>query len=419
MISRTGCSCDFLRLTTAAELNNRFNMRLPAASTCIGQSPSLHESGPRTRRPVARRIVLASAFVAVLSGLAASSRAALIIGFTGSTGDVNADAGFQRAANYLQSRFSDNVSVTINRGFAALSPGVLGSAGSFTQTFTYTEFRTAVARDITTASDSVFSAGLPGGSSFSMYTNRTAENGNTATPYVDTTGENTTNVRLTTANAKALSLSTYSGTDANITFSNLFTWDFDNSDGVTAGAQDFVGVAIHELMHALGFTSGVDALDTTTGGTDDNLRAHSLDFTRHSTASVGAGADIDFTGDSRAGNHGSDRVASGTGQRCERSRSAGARCDRMGFGSHPRARHRGSRPRTHRSRPDPAAQRRARRRRFTASLLGNCSRARRTVDAPQSADFLPAPATCTPSWKWPTCATWRRPSNSSPASSKA
>jgi hypothetical protein len=41
------------------------------------------------------------------------------------------------------------------------------------------------------------------------------------------------------------------------------------------------------------------------------------------------------------------------------------------------------------------------------------------VDAPQSADFLPAPATCTPSWKWPTCATWRRPSNSSPASSKA
>jgi hypothetical protein len=224
----------------------------------------------------------------------------LIIGFTGSTGDVNADAGFQRAANYLQPRFSDNVSVTINRGFAALSPGVLGSAGSFTQTFTYTEFRTAVARDITTASDSVFSAGLPGGSSFSMYTNRTAENGNTATPYVDTTGENTTNVRLTTANAKALSLSTYSGTDANITFSNLFTWDFDNSDGVTAGAQDFVGVAIHELMHALGFTSGVDALDTTTGATDDNLRAHSLDFTRHSTASVGAGADIDFTGDSRA-----------------------------------------------------------------------------------------------------------------------
>lgn len=300
MTSRTGCSCDFLRLTTAAELNNRFNMRLPAASTCIGQSPSLHDSGPRTRRPVARRIVLASAFVAVLSGLAASSRAALIIGFTGSTGDVNADAGFQRAANYLQPRFSDNVSVTINRGFAALSPGVLGSAGSFTQTFTYTQFRTAVAGDITTASDSVFSAGLPGGSSFSMYTNRTAENGNTATPYVDTTGANTTNVRLTTANAKALSLSSYSGTDANITFSNLFTWDFDNSDGVTAGAQDFVGVAIHELMHALGFTSGVDALDTTTGATDDNLRAHSLDFTRHSTASVGAGADIDFTGDSRA-----------------------------------------------------------------------------------------------------------------------
>ena len=42
-------------------------------------------------------------------------------------------------------------------------------------------------------------------------------------------------------------------------------FDFDPSDGITSGATDFVGVATHEIGHALGFTSGVDLIDVFTG----------------------------------------------------------------------------------------------------------------------------------------------------------
>ncbi len=46
-----------------------------------------------------------------------------------------------------------------------------------------------------------------------------------------------------------------------MSFSNQYVWDFDRSDGITAGAIDFVGVAAHEIGHALGFRSGVDLAD--------------------------------------------------------------------------------------------------------------------------------------------------------------
>ena len=49
--------------------------------------------------------------------------------------------------------------------------------------------------------------------------------------------------------------------DASISFSSLYSWDFDPSDGIGAGLQDFVGVTIHEMGHALGFVSGVDDVD--------------------------------------------------------------------------------------------------------------------------------------------------------------
>jgi len=223
-----------------------------------------------------------------------------MISFTGSTGNISADAGFQRAADFIQSKFSDNVNVSIQRGFASLGAGILGQAGSATQQFTYANFRTAVNDDVLSSSDVIYASSLPAGS-FSVYTNRTTNNGNSAVPYLDTTGPNTTNVELTTANAKALGLSSFVGPDAQITFSSNFTWDFDDRDGITAGSQDFVGVAIHELMHAMGFVSGVDDLDFGGGSSpDDNYRVAALDFTRHSAASFAAGATIDFTADSRA-----------------------------------------------------------------------------------------------------------------------
>jgi hypothetical protein len=67
---------------------------------------------------------------------------------------------------------------------------------------------------------------------------------------------------LTQANAKALGI-IFPGADATITFSSTFAFDYDNSNGVDAGLLDFETVAAHEIGHALGFISGVDAIDGT------------------------------------------------------------------------------------------------------------------------------------------------------------
>ena len=69
------------------------------------------------------------------------------------------------------------------------------------------------------------------------------------------------------ANLRALGLIANSNTalDASITFSSAFTWDFNPNNGITAGAFDFVGVATHEIGHALGFVSGVDTVDAVSG----------------------------------------------------------------------------------------------------------------------------------------------------------
>ena len=54
--------------------------------------------------------------------------------------------------------------------------------------------------------------------------------------------------------------------DAAITFNSAFTFDFDNSDGITAGTSDFEAVALHEIGHALGFTSAADIVDVFSSG---------------------------------------------------------------------------------------------------------------------------------------------------------
>jgi hypothetical protein len=46
-----------------------------------------------------------------------------------------------------------------------------------------------------------------------------------------------------------------------MTFSSNFAFDYDRSDGITPGQFDFVGVAVHEIGHGLGFISGVDDVD--------------------------------------------------------------------------------------------------------------------------------------------------------------
>ncbi|HSG23666.1 MAG TPA: NF038122 family metalloprotease [Azonexus sp.] len=242
-----------------------------------------------------------------LGGIAAAAMAlcmagpaqALVFNLT-STGNLSADAGFQRAANFWQGVFIDPITVNITAGFQALPANVLGSAGSNFQSSTFSLMKAALAADATSMDDATMVAGLPGGTSYSKLINGTTDAGGAT--HLQT---GITDLEMTRANAKAIGLAANNaaGEDARITFSSAFNFDFDPSDSIGAGLWDFVGIAIHELGHAMGFISGVDVLDYNSNGpgagrySDVQFSpfANPLDFTRCSQASQAAGADMDWT----------------------------------------------------------------------------------------------------------------------------
>jgi hypothetical protein len=215
---------------------------------------------------------------------------ALVVSLNPAAGmDPNALAGFQAAANYWQSQLTDNVTVNVNVGFSALGPDILGSAGSTRAVFSVADVRAALIGDATSTNDMLAIGNLPtlsglGGISFLTQVN--SETGSTAVTLDNDDSDNNRFLYLNTANAKALGLmGANAAADASITFSSLFSWDFDQSNGVGAGLQDFVGVAIHEIGHALGFVSGVDIVDGYIGNPTnlDNYAIYSaLDFFRFS-----------------------------------------------------------------------------------------------------------------------------------------
>ncbi|MBC7505354.1 MAG: PEPxxWA-CTERM sorting domain-containing protein, partial [Sandarakinorhabdus sp.] len=97
----------------------------------------------------------------------------------------------------------------------------------------------------------------------SGYANPTTKIGvNIAAKVYDTDNSaNNSAMAITTANAKALGYTGFAGSDASITFSSQFAFDFDPRGCIAANSYDFIGIATHEIGHALGFVSGVDTYD--------------------------------------------------------------------------------------------------------------------------------------------------------------
>ncbi len=176
--------------------------------------------------------------------------------------DPTAVAAFRAAADQWEGLLSDPVTVRLDFGFQALDPGVLGSARIDAGAARYTRVRGALRRDRTSPDDKTATANLPKGGKLEFRTNDPS-----GTVILDN-GRGLDNrwLNVPRANLKALRLLGDDGLrDATIQFSPDFSFDFDPSDGITPGAFDFLGVATTEIGHALGFVSGVDAVDVFTG----------------------------------------------------------------------------------------------------------------------------------------------------------
>lgn len=149
------------------------------------------------------------------------------------------------AAQYIEKQFTDNVTVTISVSMANMGPGVIGATGS--SYASPPSYATALAGLIAgkDADDSIQDY-LPVGPTLPVRYNGASD-----------TVTNETVVWVTRANFKA-ALGSTTGGDANMQFNTQFPFDFDPTNGITSGTMDFQSVVVHEVGHALGFTSGAD-----------------------------------------------------------------------------------------------------------------------------------------------------------------
>lgn len=198
---------------------------------------------------------------------------------------ASARTALQEAAAAWSAVIHTPITISIDISFAHLGAGILGQTGSVTAALDYDQVR---ARLIANAqADDAYLNLLP---TFAQL--------QTSLPDSSFTVSRTMSVNRAEAlalgfNAALLpkQVSTVDGStlvDGTMEFSLDFPFDYNRADGISSNSTDFVAVAIHELGHALGFTSAIDS-QVIPGITTVNL--HPMDLFR---VAPGTGA-TDFT----------------------------------------------------------------------------------------------------------------------------
>ena len=150
-------------------------------------------------------------------------------------------AGFVAAIDYVveyfDHLFTDAITINIDVGYGevngqTLGSGALGESITFLNSYNYSTLRGALAGDAKSADDANAVASLPGSDPI----------GGTHTYWVSTAEQKA--LGLLAANAGAI--------DGYVGFSSTLPFDYNRSDGISAGLYDFVGTVEHEISEVLG-----------------------------------------------------------------------------------------------------------------------------------------------------------------------
>lgn len=214
-----------------------------------------------------RSAALAASALAAVSVATPASATTIVLNGLENIQSYNARLGYQIAAAYWENMLTNNATVVFDVAFRELAPTTLGSTGSERLDVSTSLVYSAMAATGNSALDATALASLGaeiaagGGTGVNMLLSRLDDPSQT---YFDTShgfGSNNDTTYANTSVLKAIGLLNDMETDASISFNSLINFDFDPSDGISAGATDFIGVAIHEMGHGLGFVSGVDLYD--------------------------------------------------------------------------------------------------------------------------------------------------------------
>jgi hypothetical protein len=189
----------------------------------------------------------------------------------GGVAGSQAQQGFNIAASYWGSMLTNKAVINLGVGFSPLATGIIGSTGSTRADYAVAnwEARVNTTRSASSIDRNIVLPTLTNGSTSFITNGTTTANGVTnddtsKLAYDDAGTVSSRTLYLNTSLIKAIGGSTglpSVARDGNVTFSSNFDFDFNPTDGISANTFDFIGVAIHEIGHALGFVSGVDLLD--------------------------------------------------------------------------------------------------------------------------------------------------------------